>query len=474
MKKLLLIAAFVSVFYGCTNTGMTGNKFPSSVPVFQENTLQQESFYLNDSGIAYLLDILSQNIKSQAVRTYERGDYYDIYMGEYLDVFCGNADTPVIVSAPNAQSFDAFIKNGHFYFRSLYQGAYTFNLMENGVASKTITVNNKSKYKISATDLKNIAVENYNSKNLNNLKNSATLFKLTFPDSADNQEISMLLFNLAVIEGNANTVRTESSFLEENFTLSQADKMRLISGKEKTLGNDYNLSDVYLDFASNSPELNDYVMRNIIKRSNPTGNELIFLENVYAANQTKDLADILGAFYFRAGNVVKGTHYSSAKNGMLPAPLKSSLVTVPEGNESINAGDNGENVTAPEANAEYNEFLANYENGVNYYKEGSYAEAILLFEKCMTAEGDFIEKMNIPFYLGDSYMMSNDYAKAKENFLKLENTNEFYPEAMYKLGDLYYKNGEKDLAVKTFEQNRDNFPGTVWGRRSSIYLLKLK
>ena len=42
------------------------------------------------------------------------------------------------------------------------------------------------------------------------------------------------------------------------------------------------------------------------------------------------------------------------------------------------------------------------------------------------------------------------------------------------LGDLYFKNGEKDLAVKTFEQNRDNFPGTVWGRRSSIYLLKLK
>lgn len=92
----------------------------------------------------------------------------------------------------------------------------------------------------------------------------------------------------------------------------------------------------------------------------------------------------------------------------------------------------------------------------------------------MTAEENFAEKENIPFYLGDSYMMSGNYEKAKENFLLLKNTNEFYPEAMYKLGELYYKNREKDLAVKTFEQNRDNFPGTVWGRKSSIYLLKLK
>ena len=92
----------------------------------------------------------------------------------------------------------------------------------------------------------------------------------------------------------------------------------------------------------------------------------------------------------------------------------------------------------------------------------------------MNIEGDFKEKENIPFYLGDSYMKSKDYENAKANFLKLKNTNEYYPEAMYKLGDLYFKNGEKDLAIKIFEQNRDNFPGTVWGRRSSIYLLKLK
>lgn len=467
MKKILLIATLVSVFYGCTNTGMT--KPNIAVPVYEENTLKQESFFLNDSGIAYLLDILSQNVKSETVRTYERGNYYDIYMGEYLDILCGDVDTSVLVAAPNAQSFDAFIKDGHFYFRSLYQGVYTFNLNSNGILGRTITINNKSKYKISDRDLKNIIYNNYNEKNLNNLKNSATLFKLTFPDSSDNQEVSMLLFNLAVIEGNTNIVRTESSFLEDNFTLTQADKMRLISGKEKVLGNDYNLSDIYLDFNNNSPELNDYVMRNIIKRGNPINSELLFLENVYASAPTKDLADIISAFYFRAGNVVKGTHYSTTRDGVLPSPLiNNSLVTTPDENQT------GETAQLPESNAFYNEFLNNYKNGIDYYKDGSYAEAILLFEKCNSIEGDFLEKENIPFYLGDSYMMSNDYAKAKENFLKLKNTNENYPEAMYKLGDLYFKNGEKELAIKTFEENRDNFPGTVWGRRSSIYLLKLK
>ena len=61
-------------------------------------------------------------------------------MGEYLDISCGEADTPQIVLAPNVQSFDAFVKNGHFYFRSLYQGTYTFNLISSGIPVKTITV----------------------------------------------------------------------------------------------------------------------------------------------------------------------------------------------------------------------------------------------------------------------------------------------------------------------------------------------
>lgn len=468
MKKLLLLAALTSIFYGCETTPVRNN---INVPVYQENTLTQESFFLNDSGIAYLLDILSQNIKSQTVRTYNSGNYFDIYMGEYLDIPCDNADTPVLVLAPNAQSFDAFIKDGHFYFRSLYQGVYTFNLSTSGISNRTITVNNKSKYKISAGDLKNIINENYNQKNLNNLKNSSTLFKLSFPDNPDNQEISMLLFNLAVIEGNGSIVRTESSFLEDNYPLTSSDKMKLISGKEKTLKNDYNLSDVYLDFAGNTPELNDYAMRDIIKRGNPTNNELLFLENVYSANPTKDLADIISALYFRAGNVVKGTHYSTSKDGMLPPALDNSLMTKPNENSNTAMENTG---TVSETNSLYREFITNYENGIDYYKDGSYAEAILLFEKCNSIDGDFKEKENIPFYLGDSYMKANDYDNAKANFLKLKNTNENYPEAMYKLGDLYFKNGEKDLAIKVFEENRDNFPGTVWGRRSSIYLLKLK
>lgn len=466
MKKFLLLAALISVLYGCENLS-TQNRV--TLPVHQENVLAQESFYLNNSGIAYLLDILSQNIKSNAVRSYENGNYFDIYMGEYLSVPCTDAYEPALILSPNIQSYDAFIKNGRFYFRSLYQGVYTFNLVNNGVSVRTVTVNNKAKYKISAGDLKNIIYADYNAKNLNNLKNSATLFKLVFPDSTENYEISSLLFNLAVVEGNGDIVKTESAFLEENYPLGSQDKMRLIAGKEKVLGNDYNLSDKYLNFAENSPELNDYVMRNIIKRSNPTANELLFLENVYAENQTKDLADIISVLYFRNGNVVKGTHYAGSQNGILPAPLKNSLFS---GEGNISSGESSENIG--QETQEQSDFFNNYQNGISYYKNGSYAEAIVLLEKSMTAEENFAEKENIPFYLGDSYMMSGNYEKAKENFLLLKNTNEFYPEAMYKLGELYYKNGEKDLAVKTFEQNRDNFPGTVWGRKSSIYLLKLK
>lgn len=463
MKKFLLLAALISLFYGCENlpTSHKGN----TLPIYQENTLTQENFFLNDSGTAYILDILSQNVKSNAVRTYEKGNYFDVYIGEYLSIPCIDADTPALILSPNIQSYDAFIKNGHFYFRSLYQGVYTFNFIKDGISGRTITINNKVQYKISNRDLKNIVYANYNEKNLESLKNSATLFKLVFPDNIENKEISFLLFNLATLEKDENTIKTESTFLEENYPLNSQEKMKLIAGKEKVLGNNYNLSDKYLDFNSNSPELNDYVMRNIIKRNSPTTNELLFLENVYASNPSKDLADILGIMYFKAGNVIKGTHYSNSKDGVLPSALNNSLLT---------ENNNSETTNVTEETVGYSDFLNNYQNGISYYKDGSYAEAILLLEKSMALEGNFIEKENIPFYLGDSYMMSGNYKKAKENFLLLKNTNEFYPKAMYKLGELYYKNGEKDLAIKTFEQNRDNFPGTVWGRKSSIYLLKLK
>lgn len=466
MKKFLLLAVLINIFYGCENMQTVKNH--TTAPIHQENNLPQESFFLNDSGITYLLDILSQNIKTDALRNYETGNYFDIYMGEYLSIPC-YADTPVLTASPSIQSYDAFIKDGRFYFRSLYQGVYTFSLTTNGVVSKSITINNKAKYKISVDELKNIIYKNYNDKSLNSLKNSSTLFKLVFPGNPENYNISMLLFNLAVVEGNENIVRNESAFLEEKFTLNDADKMKLISGKEKVLNNNYNLSNIYLDYSKNSMELNDYVMRDIIKRSNPTGNELLFLENVYAANQTKDLADIISALYFRAGNVVKGTHYANSKNGILPPPLNNSLTGENNFNENTE-----NNETIPEVNAGYNEFLANYNNGIDYYKDKSYAEAILIFEKCNSMEGDFKEKENIPFYLGTSYMKAGNYEKAKENFLMLKDTNENYPEAMYNLGELYHKNGEKDLAVKTLEKNRDSFPGTIWGRRSSIYLLKLK
>ena len=80
MKKFLLLAALISVLYGCENLS-TQNRV--TLPVHQENVLAQESFYLNNSGIAYLLDILSQNIKSNAVRSYESGNYCSYSFTKY-------------------------------------------------------------------------------------------------------------------------------------------------------------------------------------------------------------------------------------------------------------------------------------------------------------------------------------------------------------------------------------------------------
>lgn len=462
MKKFFILAVAVTMFYGCENLQPLNKG--GVKPTYKEQ-LQQEDFLLNESGVSYLLDIINSNIDSDAIRNYETSNNVQIYLGEYLSVPCEIAATIVLDKAPEMASYDAFIRDGRFYFRSRYQGIYVFNLVKSNMIVKRVFIDNTSKYKVSNRELKNIIYRNYGNKKLSKLRDSVELYRYLFPEDHDQKTIGMLLFELGVIEQNEEVVKNEGDFLMDHFDIKEKDKMKIIAGQEKVLGSNFSLTNKQLDFNNNSMELNDLITRIIIQKNNPSIDEIIFLENFYSAKPSEELARNISNFYFRLGDVQKGTHYGNIENGMLPTAITGSSIV----DQALSSGEQITNsFDEPDGEQE------NYNKALVYYKEGSYAEAILILENMLESNEEFKGKDDIPFYLGSSYLKTKNLNKAKDNFLKISEDNKNYPEAMYRLGEIYYKLGQKDLAMKRFEENKDIFAGTVWGRKSSIYLLKLK
>lgn len=480
MKKFIFIAILANLFYSCQNLNTLVNPMMPSTQdaglnaqVTEDKELSQENFFLSDSGVAYFLDMVSGNINNNVTRTHMDGNAFDLYLGEYLAIPT-NAYNVSMLTSPKSKSYEAFVRGGVFYFRSLYQGKYGFSLEKYGEPAQTIVINNKSRYQISAFDLNNLVVSNAQEKDLGKLKNSVKAFKILFPENPKVREVSMMLFNQAVLNNDKQIVINEANFLDENFDLTSEEKIKLILGKEETLQNDYALPKKYFNFGENSLELNEVIKNDIIKRGRPTQEELDFMEVCYANAPTRELADALGVFYFRNGNISKGTHYSENKMGILPKPLREKVM----GNSSTQRYEN-----TSESNEYGDEEISTVTGDVasllksakDYYSTESYAEAILVLEEAKAQlVGDNKEAQDIYYLLGNSYYLTNNLEKAQINFEKVTKENSKYSEVLYKLGDIYFKNGNRSKAEKNFGEVSANYPQTVWGRRSIIYLRRLK
>lgn len=454
MKKFLFIAILANLFYSCQNLGTNQNTIPKA------NLLVQEDFILNDSGVTYVLDIVNENVKNKTTRSYLQGNESEIYLGEFI-TFPVIADQFSLVSSPKSNYYDAFIKNGYFYFRSLYQGEYIFSLKKDGLVLENIKIENISRFKISSSSLKNIIIENNNIKDLERLKNSATLFKMLFPNNDLNKDFSLMLLKLSGSTGNKNIFQSQEKYLESNFKLDSLEKLTILSIKENLFSNNYTLTKSYLDFNSNSYELNDFVKKNIIKRNSKNSDELLFLEACYTQERTKDLADMISKLYFMSGNISKGTYYSTKNSSILPVPMTNVFEEMTKEKNEVSSVEN-----------DIDKLL---NGGINYYKNNSLAEAIVILEKAKILAGDSEKINDINFHLGNSYYSNKNLDKAKENFEAItDSTVNFYPEVIYKLGDIAFLQGNKEKASEYFNTAKKNFSSTVWGRKSNIYLLKIK
>ncbi|MFK4785915.1 tetratricopeptide repeat protein [Fusobacterium sp. MFO224] len=458
MKKFLYLILLTNLFYSCQNLNTI--KQPKIV---KPSILVQDNFILNNSGIKYFLDITKDNIKNKNSRTYLTNNHPEIYLGEYAIIPIENIDS-FSKEIPQVQSYDAFIKDNHFYFRSVYQGFYSFSFIKNNQVVKNITINNISRYKISSANLENMISENITIKDLENLENSVTLFKMLFPENTQNKKFSLALLDLAVENSNINIFKKESKYLENNFELSSLEKIKIIDGKINLLKEDIPFTIEYLNFKENSKELNDFLKRSILNKTTPNSQELLFLEACYTKDRTFELANQISAFYKLSNNPTKANYYKTDNSFLLPLPINNTVIEL----ENLSTSENKKLNFQTEDKAD-----VLYTNALSYYRNKSYAEAILAFEKAKLLKTDSSKIEDVDYYLGMSYYNSNNIPKAMDKLKLVDENNPNYPEALYRLGDLNAKQGNKAEAIKLFSQVKNLYPKTIWGRKSSIYLLKI-
>lgn len=198
--------------------------------------------------------------------------------------------------------------------------------------------------------------------------------------------------------------------------------------------------------------------------------ELQFLENFYSDSQSIELALLIGNLYMQQGDNDKGNYYLSLVSSSSNLNQNFLNLSTPVSENSISPSDNIiENEVATDV-VSPSDSSKNLINGIDALNRKSYSEALIFFNKIESSSTNISE---VNFYRGKTYFSMNNFDKALIDFNKItvpdENTSELY----YYLGVIYHKKGDIEKAKDYLRKSRENNPSSTWGRKSSIYLLKL-
>ena len=473
MKKILLISATALIFFSCTNLQ---TQLPTQskvvVPSVKNPVLQQDNFFLNESGVAYLYDLVQRDSSTNAIREYLPSQMMapmEVYAGETLIVNNINADRVKLISSPIKNDFTFNISGNSLNFNSLYQGEYIAEIYRGFTYVGTVKIKNKLKYNFTEKDNYDIILNSYNNKNLDLLVKSAQLYLIAFPTNSKQKDVAFMVLDLGSANGNQLLINKEIRYLKENFSLNEDEKIKLLAFEEKSSNGSFIINNYYLDYNRSNLKLNTEIMRAIQRKNNATVDELQFLENFYGDSQSTELALLIGNLYTQKGDSDKGNYYLSLAGS--PSNLNSNfsnLITPTSENSilSSNNMDEDEVVTSVSPS----DSSKNITNGIDALNRKSYSEALIFFNKAESSSTNISE---VSFYRGKTYFSMNNFDKALSDFDKVttpgENTSELY----YYLGVIYHKKGDIEKAKDYLRKSRENNPSSTWGRKSSIYLLKL-
>lgn len=473
MKKILLISATALIFFSCTNLQ---TQLPTQskvvVPSVKNPVLQQDNFFLNESGVAYLYDLIQRDSSTNAIREYLPSQMMapmEIYAGETLIVNNINADRVKIISSPIKNDFTFNISGNSLNFNSLYQGEYIAEIYKGFTYVGTVKIKNKLKYNFTEKDNYDIILNSYNNKNLDLLVKSAQLYLIAFPTNSKQKDVAFMVLNLGSANGNQLLINKEIRYLKENFSLNEDEKIKLLAFEEKSSDGSFIINNYYLDYNRSNLKLNTEIMRAIQRKNNATADELQFLENFYGDSQSTELALLIGNLYMQKGDSDKGNYYLSLAGSSSNLNSNFSNLTTPTSENSILSSNNiGEDEVVTSVSP--SDSSKNITNGIDALNRKSYSEALIFFNKAESSSTNISE---VSFYRGKTYFSMNNFDKALSDFDKVttpgENTSELY----YYLGVIYHKKGDIEKAKDYLRKSRENNPSSTWGRKSSIYLLKL-
>ncbi|MEG0234792.1 MAG: tetratricopeptide repeat protein [Cetobacterium sp.] len=473
MKKILLISATALIFFSCTNLQ---TQLPTQskvvVPSVKNPVLQQDNFFLNESGVAYLYDLIQRDSSTNAIREYLPSQMMapmEVYAGETLIVNNINADRVKIISSPIKSDFTFNISGNSLNFNSLYQGEYIAEIYKGFTYVGTVKIKNKLKYNFTEKDNYDIILNSYNNKNLDLLVKSAQLYLIAFPTNSKQKDVAFMVLNLGSANGNQLLINKEIRYLKENFSLNEDEKIKLLAFEEKSSDGSFIINNYYLDYNRSNLKLNTEIMRAIQRKNNATTDELQFLENFYGDSQSTELALLIGNLYMQKGDSDKGNYYLSLAGSSSNLNSNFSNLTTPTSEASILSSNNvvEDEVVTPVSPSDSSK---NITNGIDALNRKSYSEALIFFNKAESSSTNISE---VSFYRGKTYFSMNNFDKALSDFDKVttpgENTSELY----YYLGVIYHKKGDIEKAKDYLRKSRENNPSSTWGRKSSIYLLKL-
>lgn len=473
MKKILLISATALIFFSCTNLQ---TQLPTQskvvVPSVKNPVLQQDNFFLNESGVAYLYDLIQRDSSTNAIREYLPSQMMapmEVYAGETLIVNNINADRVKIISSPIKNDFTFNISGNSLNFNSLYQGEYIAEIYKGFTYVGTVKIKNKLKYNFTEKDNYDIILNSYNNKNLDLLVKSAQLYLIAFPTNSKQKDVAFMVLNLGSANGNQLLINKEIRYLKENFSLNEDEKIKLLAFEEKSSDGSFIINNYYLDYNRSNLKLNTEIMRAIQRKNNATADELRFLENFYGDSQSTELALLIGNLYMQKGDSDKGNYYLSLAGSSSNLNSNFSNLTTPTSENSILSSNNiGEDEVVTSVSP--SDSSKNITNGIDALNRKSYSEALIFFNKAESSSTNISE---VSFYRGKTYFSMNNFDKALSDFDKVttpgENTSELY----YYLGVIYHKKGDIEKAKDYLRKSRENNPSSTWGRKSSIYLLKL-
>lgn len=473
MKKILLISATALIFFSCTNLQ---TQLPTQskvvVPSVKNPVLQQDNFFLNESGVAYLYDLVQRDSSTNAIREYLPSQMMapmEVYAGETLIVNNINADRVKLISSPIKSDFTFNISGNSLNFNSLYQGEYIAEIYKGFTYVGTVKIKNKLKYNFTEKDNYDIILNSYNNKNLDLLVKSAQLYLIAFPTNSKQKDVAFMVLDLGSANGNQLLINKEIRYLKENFSLNEDEKIKLLTFEEKSSNGSFIINNYYLDYNRSNLKLNTEIMRAIQRKNNATADELQFLENFYGDSQSTELALLIGNLYMQKGDSDKGNYYLSLAGSSSNLNSNFSNLTTPTPENSILSSNNidGDEVVTSVSPSDSSK---NITNGIDALNRKSYSEALIFFNKAESSSTNISE---VSFYRGKTYFSMNNFDKALSDFDKVttpgENTSELY----YYLGVIYHKKGDIEKAKDYLRKSRENNPSSTWGRKSSIYLLKL-